>query len=63
MSKTSEEKTENVFFILFSTSTMKNKFPGLDRTYFSKRNKSDFVKYKKNLDQHIIQNLKYSCSL
>ena len=47
MSKASEEKAENVFFILFSTSTMKNKFPGLDRTYFSKRNKSDFVKYKK----------------
>lgn len=40
-------KTENVFFILFSTSTMKNKFPGLNRTYFNKRKRSNFLKHKK----------------
>lgn len=40
-------KAENVFFILFGTSTMKNKFPGLNRTYFNKREKSNFLKHKK----------------
>lgn len=56
-------KAENVFFILFGTFTMKNKFPGLNRTYFNKRKKSNFLKHKKNLDRHLIQILKYSYSL
>ena len=36
-----------LFFILFCSSTMKSKFPGLNRTYFNKRNRSNFVKYRK----------------
>lgn len=39
-------KAENVFFIWFGTSTMKNKFLGLNRTYFNKRKKSNFLKHK-----------------